>query len=103
MTSFRFLLDDLELVVVVIVMPVTIQWQNSDHFGSSRDGASGSVMARVNVGADALGAKPLGMDSRCEPASLYRKTVGSWSTSVGEMTFPRLALLWDCHFTERSS
>jgi hypothetical protein len=95
MTSFRLLLDDVE---VVRGIPVTIQWQNSAHFGSSRDGASGSVMARVNVGDDELG-----RNSRWELPSLYRKAVGSWSTLVGEMTLPRLALLSDRHFTERSS
>lgn len=29
--------------------PVAIQWQNSDHFGSLREGASGSVMVMVYV------------------------------------------------------
>jgi hypothetical protein len=100
MMSFRPLL---EVVEVVMGIPVTIQWQNSAHFGSSRDGASGSVMARVNVGEDELGNNTLGMDSNCELGSLYKNAVGSWSTSAGEMTFPRLAVLLDGHFTERNN
>lgn len=55
MTSLRFVSDivsgahELSSVSSDTGRPVAIQWQNSDHLGSSREGASGSVMTMVYV------------------------------------------------------
>lgn len=74
-----------------VATPVAIQWQNSDHLGSSRDGASGSVRVTVYV----TSAKELQAPS--SDFGRVRVMAGSSCSFLGLMVFPSSADLLDGH------
>lgn len=74
-----------------VARPVATQWQNSDHFGSSRDGASGSVRVTVYV--------TLAKELQAPSADFgrVRVMVGSSCSFLGLMVFPSSADLLEGH------
>lgn len=73
-------------------MPATIQWQNSAHSGLSRDGASGSVIARTYVMFDLQG-----LMTEAEVGSSLRWIEGAFCSLFGLTVLPRLAVSSDSH------
>lgn len=76
-----------------VARPVAIQWHISDHFGSSRDGASGSVRVTVYV--------MFATELQASSVDLGRVRVmdgSSWSF-LGLIVFPRSADLLEGHST----
>lgn len=74
-----------------VARPVAIQWHISDHFGSSRDGASGSVRVTVYV--------TLATELQAPVDDFGRVSVmvgSSWSF-LGLIVFPSSAYLLDGH------
>lgn len=74
-----------------VASPVAIQWQNSDHLGSSRDGASGSVRVTVYV----TSAKELQAPS--SDFGRVRVIVGSSCSFLGLIVFPSSVDLLEGH------
>lgn len=71
--------------------PVAIQWHISDHFGSSREGASGSVRVTVYV---MLATE---LQGPAADLGLVRVIVGSSCSFLGLIVFPRSADLLEGH------
>lgn len=76
-----------------LARPVAIQWHISDHFGSSREGASGSVRVTVYV--------TLAIELQAHSVDLGRVRVmtGSSCSFLGLMVFPSSACLLEGHST----
>lgn len=74
-----------------VARPVAIQWHISDHFGSSREGASGSVSVTVYV--------TLATELQAPVADFGRVSVmvGSSCNFLGLIVFPSSAFLLDGH------
>lgn len=78
--------------------PVAIQWQNSDHLGLPREGASGSVMVTVYVILERV------LQGSDDDDSGRRSVMdGASCIFFGFNVFPSWALLFKDHFASRSS
>lgn len=80
-----------ESVPSEVARPVAIQWHISDHFGSSREGASGSVRVTVYVTLATELQAPVDVFGR------VRVMVGSSWSFLGLIVFPSSAFLLDGH------